>query len=199
MVGYWDPLPTAQRLIEAIDRSVEQIFTGRWEQRNWRNVPGPFYAGETDSLAIGRLDAPDHICYDDDLGDGFGFEFIYRQPVNYRETEAVVNGCRAELYSGYHWDGDDHWTAEAVREWWLERDRVREWAVAIAADWGADTHPHWGYNADPRYLVHYHDAARGHRDFVAYLDDGLEPYLHGYLFWLDLPREPRPGEALPRL
>jgi hypothetical protein len=199
MIGYWDPLPTARRLVEGLNQPVERLFTGRWEQRNWRNVPGPFYAGETDSLAIGRLAAPGHVCYDDDLGGGFGFEFIYRQPVNARETEAVVEACQIELYSGYNWDGDDHWTTEAVREWWRNQGRVREWAVAIAADWGADTHPHWGYNADPKYLGHYHDAAQGHRDFIAYLDDGLEAYLRGYLFWLDQRREPRAREPLPDL
>lgn len=171
-------------------------------RRGWHTstaTPGGQGAGETDSLAIGRLPAPDHVCYDDDLGGGFGFEFIYRQPVNVRQTEAVVNACRAELYSGYNWDGDDHWTPATVREWWRDRGRVRVWAIAIAADWGADTHPRRGYNADPQYLGHYHDAARGHRDFVAYLDDGLEGYLRGYLFWLEQRREPRPGEALARL
>lgn len=59
--------------------------------------------------------------------------------------------------------------------------------------------PHWGFNADPAYLPHYHDAARGHRDFVAHIDDGLEDYLRGYLFWLEQRREPRDGEALPLL
>lgn len=63
--------------------------------------------------------------------------------------------------------------------------------MATAVDWGADTHTHWGYNAEPRYLGHYHDATQGHRDFVA--------YLRGYLFWLDWQHEPRPGEALPHL
>ena len=199
MIGYWDPLPTARQSVESAGESVERLFTGRWDRLNWRNVPGPFYAGETDSLAIGRLAAPAHICYDDDLGDGFGFEFIYRQPVNAHETLAVLDGCRMELYSGYQWDGDDHWTTDTVREWWRDRGRVREWAVAIAADWGADAHPQWGFNGGPDYRGHYQDAAQGHRDFVAYLDDGLGPYLRGYLFWLDQRRAPRPGESLPHL
>lgn len=199
MTGYWNPLPTARRLVDELAEPEHKLFTGVWEQRNWRNVPGPFYAAETDSLAIGRRGAPDHIAYDDDLGGGFGFEFVYRQPVNAAETEAVVDACRMELFRGYNWDGDEHWTVEAVRDWWRNRSRVREWAVDIAADWGADTHPHWEYNADPEYLPHYHDAAQGHRDFVAYLDHGLEGYLRGYLFWLDQHREPRPGEALPGL
>src|SRR5688572_30753379 len=125
MIGYWDPLPAARRLVAGLGEHTGRLFTGRWEQRNWRNVPGPFYAGETDSLALGRLEAPDHIAYDDDLGTGFGYEFIFRQPVNDRQVEAVVHGCRIELYRGYNWDGDDHWTPQAVREWWQDRGRVR--------------------------------------------------------------------------
>ncbi|MFG3039338.1 ferredoxin [Streptomyces sp. NPDC048330] len=199
MIGYWNPLPTARRVLKDLGERPEELFTGRWEQRNWRNVPGPFYAGETDSMATGRLDAPDHIAYDDDLGGSFGFEFVYRQPVDEDETAALIHGSQLELCRGYNWDGDDHWTTESVRDWWRERARVQEWAAAIAADWGADTHPHWGFNADPRYLGHYHDAARGHRDFLAYIDGGLAPYLRGYLFWLDQRREPRAGETLPRL
>lgn len=37
------------------------------------------------------------------------------------------------------------------------------------------------------------------RDFVAYIDDGLQAYLRGYTFWLDQHRVPRRGEALPAL
>ncbi|CAM5435811.1 ferredoxin [Streptomyces tanashiensis] len=40
---------------------------------------------------------------------------------------------------------------------------------------------------------------KGIGDFIAYIDDGLETYLRGYLFWLEQRREPRGGEALPRL
>ncbi|MGW1117850.1 hypothetical protein ACWD5B_12185 [Streptomyces tanashiensis] len=80
-------------MIDSIGEHAEQLFTGVWEQRNWRNVPGPFYAGETDSMAMGRLDAPGHIAYDDDLGGGYGSEFIYLRgevvPVLRRLHEAV--------------------------------------------------------------------------------------------------------------
>ncbi|WP_159062097.1 hypothetical protein [Streptomyces sp. WM6368] len=124
---------------------------------------------------------------------------FYRQPTDEGQVFDVLCGASLDLYEGYNWDGDDHWTVEAVRAWWADRGRVRAWAVDIAADWGADTHPHWGSNNDPRFLGHYHDAAQGHRDFIAHIDDGLESYLRGYLFWLEQRREPRPGEALPRL
>ncbi|MFF3325752.1 ferredoxin [Streptomyces sp. NPDC002889] len=198
MHGYWDPLPTARRVVTAAEPTRE-VFSGIWAERNWRNVPGPFYGAATDSMAIGRLDAPHHIAYDDDFGGGFGTEFVYRQPVNESETEAVVSAACLELYSGYGWDGDDHWTPATVRAWWLDRGRVREWALTIAADWGAGTHPGWGSNGSAEFHGHYHDAAQGHLDFVAYIDDGLEEYLRSYVFWLDQPRAPCRGEALPVL
>lgn len=197
--AYWDPLPTARRLIETGSPLRAETFRGVWEERNWRNVPGPFYAGETDSMALGRLDAPDHICYDDDHGGGFGGVFVFRQPTDEAQVFDLLCGASLDICEGYNCDGDEHWTTGAVRAWWADRGRVRAWAVDIAADWGADTHPHWGYNNDPQYLGHYHDAARGHRDFIAYIDDGLEAYLRGYLFWLEQRREPKPGEALPPL
>ncbi|WP_405904958.1 ferredoxin [Streptomyces sp. NBC_00828] len=198
MRGYWDPLPTARRLVAAVE-STREVFSGVWVERNWRNVPGPFYGAATDSMMLGRVDAPHHIAYDDDLGDGFGTEFVYRQPGNGAETEAMVGAAQLELYSGYGWDGDDHWTPAAVRAWWRDRGRVRDWALAIAADWGADTHPDWGINGSAQYRPHYHDAAQGHLDFVAYIDDGLETYFRGYVFWLDKRRAPRRWEALPVL
>ncbi|MEV7614318.1 ferredoxin [Streptomyces sp. NPDC089799] len=194
---YWDPVPTARQLVG--EEPVLEVFTGVWAERNWRNVPGPFYGADTDSMALGRMDAPRHIAYDDDFGGGFGREFVYRQPVDEAETADLVWAARLELYSAYGWDGDDHWTPAAVREWWRDRGRVREWALAIAADWGAEEHPGWGYNADAQYRGHYQDAARGHLDFVAYLDDGLEEYLRGYVFWLEQRRAPLDGEALPVL
>ncbi|MFI8265203.1 MULTISPECIES: ferredoxin [unclassified Streptomyces] len=187
---YWDPVPTARRLL-ALEGSPyatfgTPVFQGEWANRNWRNVPGPFYGADTDCMQFGRDHARDHVAFDD------FHEFVFRQPVNERETEALVTAAGWELYNNYAWDGDDHWTPEGVRAWWRERGRVREWAVAAAAEWSS-------YAENPEYVPHYHDAADGHRDFVAYIDDGLEAYLRGYLFWLDLRREPAPGEALPRL
>ncbi|MFF9050445.1 hypothetical protein ACF09Z_04695 [Streptomyces erythrochromogenes] len=83
------------------------------------------------------------------------------------------------------------WTAGSVRDWWRDRERVREWALTAAAEREAEE--------DERYRAHHRDAAQGHRDFVAPIDDGLEAYLRGYLFRLDQRREPRPDEPLPRL
>lgn len=188
MIRYWDPLPTARRLVETSDRNP---FQGTWTDRQPRNVPGPFYTADVDSMQLGRLAAPDHISYDDGISEEFGWEFVYRQPVNEAETSAVLEAARMELYSSYAWDGDDHWTPEAVRDWWRGRGEIREWAVGLEHVWAA--------NVNPRYHGHYHDGAHGLREFVAFIDDGLERYLRGYLFWLSERRAPEAGEAVPEL
>ncbi|MFB7470032.1 hypothetical protein [Kitasatospora sp. NPDC056184] len=180
--GYWDPLPTARRLL-AEDRHLDQ-FGGLWRERNWRNVPGPFYGADTDTMEMGRHDAPFHIVYDDG-----GQEFVYRQPTDPAQVYDLVHGCFFG-HGGFAMDGDDHWTVPAVRDWWQERGRVREWAVA-AADIQA--------RIRGEYREHHRDAAQGLRDYIAYLDRGLDEYLRGYLFWLAERRPPRAGEARPDL
>ncbi|MGA5817126.1 hypothetical protein ACPC54_04595 [Kitasatospora sp. NPDC094028] len=40
-----------------------EAFRGRWEDRLWLNVPGPFYGGGTDNCWTGRLSAPRHVLY----------------------------------------------------------------------------------------------------------------------------------------
>ncbi|MFC9820353.1 hypothetical protein ACFWG6_02355 [Streptomyces erythrochromogenes] len=55
--------------------------------------------------------------YDDE----WGAEFVYRQP---RDTAqalalalALLGAVAQEPMAGYACDGDDHWTAELVRDW----------------------------------------------------------------------------------
>ncbi|MFE7559035.1 hypothetical protein [Kitasatospora sp. NPDC057500] len=180
--GYWDPLPTARHLILE-DPHLDQ-FGGLWRERNHLNVPGPFYGADTDTMEMGRLDAPFHIAYDDD-----GREFVYRQPTDPDQTYDLLSGCFFG-HGGFAMDGDDHWTVPGVREWWHGRGRVREWAVT-ASDRLART--------GGEYRSHHRDSAQGLRDYIAHLDQGLEEYLRGYLFWLAERRPPRPGEARPEL
>jgi len=74
---YWDPLPTvatsaALPLTELPGGPVlgppESSLQGIWQNRDWRNVPGPFYGAQTDSCWTGREIAPRHILYEDDAG-----------------------------------------------------------------------------------------------------------------------------------
>ncbi len=185
---YWDPVPTARRLVAG--GGFGHTFRGSWADRNWRNVPGPFYGANTDTMQMGRLDAPDHIAYDDSYGDDCGTDFVYRQPVDARETGNLLAGAFFG-HGGYAMDGDEHWTEAGVREWWSERGRVREWALRVGNRWAGSQHP--------RYWGHYREAGQGLRDYVRYIDDGLGQYLRGYLFWLAEHRVPGAGDALPLL
>ncbi len=165
-LAYWDPLPAARTLTDAVGN-------GSWAARSRLGVPGPFYAGETDTGLNGPYYLPEHVLSDD------GQEFVHRQPGNPRELAGLVEVAHDETLGGYGWDGDRHWTPAAVRAWWARRAEVRAW---IAAELAADRN-------DP-------DALRA---YAAYLDGGLEAYLRGYLFWLLEGREPGLGEPLPRL
>ncbi|RSM84273.1 ferredoxin [Kibdelosporangium aridum] len=121
--------------------------------------------------------------YDDD----YGQEFIYRQPQNPEELRRVLDAAGDDPWGGYAADGDNHWTLTSVREWWADRGRLREWATKLAAKWSVSE------------VKDEVEAANGALDLVAYLDNGMEAYLRGYVFWLAEGREPVVGETLPAL
>ncbi|BFV60441.1 hypothetical protein KCMC57_up55450 [Kitasatospora sp. CMC57] len=179
---YWDPLPAARFLIA----KGPDPFDGRWAERNWRNVPGPFYGTETEAGSIGPRDVAEVTYYDGTPGG----DFVSRQPDDVWQVQALVADLRLG-YRGFAMDGDRHWTPDAVRSWWSERGRVREWALETAEEWSGVTRP----EDRDRYL----DAAHGLRAYVDHIDGGLEAYLRGYLFWLTEHRVPEVCEPLPVL
>ncbi|SHM83427.1 hypothetical protein [Actinacidiphila paucisporea] len=77
--AYWDPVPTARRY-------TTTMGIGRWEERSWLNVPGPFYTGETDDGRNGPYYLPEHV-----LSSDCGYEFVHRQPANPREVAALTS------------------------------------------------------------------------------------------------------------
>ncbi|MEV6008909.1 hypothetical protein AB0M29_19085 [Streptomyces sp. NPDC051976] len=123
--AYWDPVPTAREIVTRWRGGSDElsIGEGRWEDRNWLNVPGPFYTGETDDGMNGPVYAPGLVLCG---GDG-GMEFIYRQPQTREEVETLLEVAWGEPFGGYAWDGDDRWSEDSVRDWWAGRARVREW------------------------------------------------------------------------
>ncbi|MEV7174936.1 ferredoxin [Streptomyces sp. NPDC093224] len=194
MTPYWDPMPTVRTCEEgrplpglaewvpAYNHSWD-TWPDAWQERNWRNVPGPFYGAATDTCWVGRGVAPDHILYDDE----YGLEFVYRQPRTPEETYRVMAAAWQDPMAGFACDGDERWTPELVREWWRDRGRVREWAAALERNWSVSDR-----EAE-------REAACGARAYVAYIDDGLAEHLRGYLFWLTEHRTPAPGAPLPNL
>ncbi|MEU9163719.1 ferredoxin [Streptomyces sp. NPDC048424] len=191
---YWDPIPTVRACVEgeplpglaawvpAYDHSWS-TWPDTWQERNWRNVPGPFYGATTDTCWVGRGVAPDHILYDDE----FGQEFVYRQPRTPEETHRVMAAAWQDPMRGFQYDGDERWTPELVRDWWRERGRVREWAAALDRSWSVSS------RADQR------EAAAGARAYVSHIDEGLAEYLRGYVFHLAEGRRAHRDEHLPKL
>lgn len=181
--AYWDSRQEALRVADSrrwiphwrrhIDAGhASEYLMGRWEERSWLNVPGPFYGAETDTCATGRLAAPYNVLYTDD-----GQEFIWKQPQNSEQVSAVLDAAYQDPFSGYAWDGDDHWTVDLVRQWWAERGRVRDW---IERQLGEDR---WLKDPYDRQAV-----LKALREFKSYLDGTLELHLRGYLLWLDTRR-----------
>jgi hypothetical protein len=187
---YWDPVPhidAALRSLPAVGLrlTTESVFGGKWEERNWRNVPGPLYGAMTDNCWMGRLHAPRHILYGDDIE--YEQEFLYRQPRTIHELRDVIDGMRHDPWAGWACDGDTHWTPDLVLEWWRDRPRLRQWITAKHHVWGEST------RADER------EAAVGLMDYLAYLDHELPDHLRSYIYFLDHGCSPTPGDRLPTL
>ncbi len=156
---------------------------GEWAERDWRNVPGPFYCAGTDNCLTGRTIAPEHVIYEDDHYP----EVVYCQPRNPHEVRLVLSAAYDDPYSGYSCDGDEHWTLHLVREWWSQRHRLLAWIDTACRNAFSGT--------DPTDL----DAAAGLCDYAKYVTGGLETDLREYGFWLERRRAPEPHEALPAI
>ncbi|MDW5330861.1 ferredoxin [Plantactinospora sp. KLBMP9567] len=190
---YWNPMPTvaASADLEVVnypggDRRLgppEAYLRGRWADRDWRNVPGPFYGARTDSCWVGRDIAPDLVIYEDE----YGGEIVYRQPRNAREVQLVLTAAWNDPWAAYAADGDEHWTLDLVRDWWADRHRLVAWIDDVRRRWSVSE------RGDER------DNAVGLGEFAQFIDDGLRDYLRSYGFWLDNRRLPRPDESLPDL
>jgi hypothetical protein len=190
---YYDPMPTVAASADLTVANYpegerwlgppEAYLRGQWADRDWRNVPGAFYAAGTDSCWMGRDIAPRHVVYEDDSGS----EIVYRQPTSASEVQLVLTAAWNDPFGAYAADGDEHWTIELIREWWAERGRLATWIAGLQRRWSASE------RADER------DNAAGLHDFAQYLDNGLESDLREYGFWLDNRRPPQPHESLPHL
>jgi hypothetical protein len=177
MDAYWDPtlaLPRAEGIpVPEPQGTVKTLpapatfLNGRWEDKNWRNVPGPFYGAETDTCCTGRIAAPNNIAYDEE-----GQEFVIRQPQTEAELHQVLMAAWMDPFGGYGADGDRHWTPDLVRDWWSHRQRLIAWGEQRLVD------------LDNGHVVE-RDAAQGLQSLLASLqDNSMRARLRAYLFWL---------------
>ncbi|MER6443780.1 ferredoxin [Streptomyces venezuelae] len=190
---YWDPIPTTRALVgrphplwggDVMRHDWSGPAPDGWADRDWRNVPGPFYTANTDTCLTGRQCAPRQVAYEDECCS----EFVYRQPVRAVEVHELTCAAECDPLGAYGGDGDAHWTPELVQGWWRERGRVREWALRVGyGEWATSEH-------ESR-----REAAAGARAYLAHLDRGLGPYLRDYVFWLAEGRPAASGERLPEL
>jgi hypothetical protein len=132
--GYWDSgseLPRVAREPRSVYSGLRGMgapatyLKGDWADRNWRNVPGPFYGAETDTCGCGPTAAPLSV-----LCDETGQEFVWRQPRSMDELRAVLDAACQDPFGGYGCDGDAHWTPKTVLEWWERRERVIDWIAS---------------------------------------------------------------------
>jgi hypothetical protein len=175
-------------------------FQGRWEERNWRNVPGPFYGAMTDNCWLGRLHAPRHVLYGDDIE--YEQEFLYRQPRNVRELQDVLAAMAEDPWAGWACDGDARWTPDLVRAWWRDRTRLREWITAKHRQWSVSDRAVEGEAASGLSLdrvIGEGEAAVGLLDYLAYLDGDLAAHLQAYIYFLDNGVSPTTDDRLPTL
>ncbi|WP_327151851.1 ferredoxin [Nocardia sp. NBC_01329] len=172
---YFDPVPLLG--------DTHESFRGQWVDRKWLNVPGPFYGADTDNCATGRLHAPGLVLYEGE----YYTEYVYRQPRTTEELRQLVDAAEAEVFSGYGCNGDEYWTPVAVREWWRDRGRIREYLADRREAWVADDEKSG------------QGMAAAARDYAAYLDGELAAHLRIYLFWLDERRSPTLTDRLPEL
>jgi hypothetical protein len=173
-VAYWDSGSALAELTREPRRiwpgrlrdmgAPESYLRGRWEERNWRNVPGPFYGAETDTCVCGPPAAPHNVLIDE-----WGQEFVWRQPQTVAELRAILDAACQDPFHGYGGDGDEHWTPELVIGWWDQRERVTEWLESKDA---------------PELRASDGDIARALNDFRSYLQGPLHDDLHRYADWL---------------
>ncbi|WP_327138801.1 ferredoxin [Nocardia sp. NBC_01327] len=189
---YWDPLPTV-----AVSHTLpiagagpgsalgppSGYLLGVWSERDWRNVPGPFYGAQTDSCGTGPLAAPDHVLCEDK----YGSEVVFRQPRTVRETQLVLTAAWSDPFAGYACDGDDHWTLGQIRQWWADRTRLVEWIDRVDHMWSVSDHEYERAHVSAVRAYHH------------YLEHGLENELREYGFWLEHRRAITPTETLPDL
>jgi hypothetical protein len=183
---YQDFTPLIPRILREKGYDLKDGFSNQWDQKNWRNVPGPFYTSETDTCLTGRNEAPNNVLYDET-----GQEFIFHQPRSQEEVYQLVAAAYVDPFIGYGCDGNDRWISHSVREWWRGRQDLLNWIVEQLRNPESQSRTHENY-------VEQNQVEALH-DFEQYFATGLHDYLRAYVFFLEERRVPQESDPLPWL
>jgi hypothetical protein len=177
-LGTFNPRTSAEQLAFAPKRlrtlghvePPETYFLGRWDQLNPLNVPGPFYGAETDTCCDGPPLAPYSLLTDENASG-----FVWRQPRNDTETRSLMAGCSSDPFSGFGWDGDQHWTPDLVRRWWSERGNRTQLVTAAVRE--VSRYDEYPENIATSYLAYLSgdDIVRDLRRYLFFLSEGRYP------------------------
>jgi hypothetical protein len=160
----WSSVPAASFT------GVGKLFSGKFEERNFLNVPGPFYGAMTDNCLTGPTEAPENVMVDTE-----GQEFVFRQPSSTDQIQQLIGAAFVDPFEGYGADGDSFWTLNLIREWWRGRSDL------LAEESGLQK-----YN---RNVAEWRQLVVGE----------YEPYLRQYAFFVEERRIPTSSDALPAL
>src|ERR1043165_340774 len=190
---FWDCSTSIQRNVAEVlyrhqQRGIEHESSprtddGMWDQKNWLNIPGIFYTGDTDTCLTGRLWAPKNVLYDD-----LGREFIFRQPRDDQELIDVICAGMVDPFQAYGFDGHRRWTISLIRQWWKERQRLVEWIEKNA------NRVEWNQN---EFFTQYQQMALS--EFQFHLIHEAEQSLRTFAFFLDMGRCATDDDRLPDL
>ena len=166
-------------------RHGSDSFHGEWKARNAWNIPGPVYVGDDDSCGTGPDAAPNNVWLptDNEYVSDPGGEFVFRQPASMFELRQIVIASETNAMDAYGADGDAHWTAQDVHEWWrtmsesvaAARRRVEDFDAGVRA-WAGERRSGMPPGKWP---------SAGLRRWLNYMESGAEPYLRRYVAYLD--------------
>lgn len=92
-----------------------------WSSKGELNFPGPFYTAETDTCGTGIIESPNNVIFNENFQ-----EFVMIQPRIKSELYQLWLAADVEVFGSYYCDGNDHWTVQEVKYWWLNRTFILE-------------------------------------------------------------------------
>ncbi|ACU59903.1 hypothetical protein [Chitinophaga pinensis] len=162
-----------QYMLSLTPAGVTLMNSDNWGDLSVYNFPGPFYTGETDTCGTG-IYAMDNVLFDENYQ-----EFVFRQPASYFELLCLIDAGYVEVRDGYSADGNQRWTYERCRSWWLTVPSLLDW---LSKDEGMK-------NINGKMLDNY----------IHYLQTTAKDDLRKYCFFLENGYYPQDGQTLPEL